>query len=216
MSGSLLEWSLAWKHTPDPDYAVDVNVHASLARIAVSREINEECLADLARDSGHSIGEVTKSFKRLFWSKVLRRVRFDPPKPSIYVLTGNPVKRTPLGGKRFREPTPEWDGRWAQNRAKTTMRARAGEFEAAQPRKSTIWGHDLKGRQQIVAASDGEAPFHMESFVARMHPKVAAFCRSLSEGATIDEARLESDLAESDLAIVLPKLKAALAVEARS
>lgn len=212
---SMLEWSMVWKHRPDPEYAVDLNVHAALMRLSTKGlAIDDTCLEQIAILSGHSSGECHKSFLRMIWSGVLKRTYFDPPKPSVYRLTQKPVKRTPLGGKRFHGPTPPWDGRWKANRLVDTMRGRTASFEAAAASPHSIFGNDLRGRQQIMAP-DETAPFDIEELVSQLRPEVAAFCQYLSDGASIEDASKEAGLSARQVKRTLPKLRKILSAMMR-
>jgi len=62
-------------------------------------------------------------------------------------------------------------------------------------------------------ASPDDVGIALDSFVSKLHPRVAKFCSAMGDGATITEAQNEAGLSSREVDLVLPKLRAAISRE---
>lgn len=200
-------WKALWERLPDFDYAIDVAVRGALSSATVITDGMEQ---HLSAETGYSVGECRKSFVRLIETTVLKRRFFNPPEPSTYRLTHRSVRRTPIGGRRFRPPRGNGKS-WG--RPVGVKGSKPGEFAwllgTPPDKRTTLLGFRPSSGKLVEMIGPSDGP-DLENFLAKLHPRVAAFCAAMADGANIDVAGEEAGLTPAQISLVLPKLRAAL------
>lgn len=106
-------WKKVWSNRYDTEYDIDCRVEDALrAYSAGGWRISKQVLPAIAAEIGRLDKECVESFDRLIWCGVLKPKVYAPPKPTVYRVTNKHVRRTPLGGERFRAPLRRDGASW--------------------------------------------------------------------------------------------------------